>query len=345
MMVRLAATPVFPARCPGAFELLTVMTAGTFVAPPAQALTPVCPIVLDDTKAEGWEAAVSHAAARLAELASKNQVDCRSIEVHPNVKPPEVVFLTVDGRRAVRTILGPEELADAVDALAVTFTVKNETASATEAAEAPPAETPAAIPAPGTNPATAQPTPPPTVQPPVSDVRAPTSAVAPEPAPPLAVLAISGQVGFRAGQGTGSPVIIGQGTLGLSRFEVGVAVQWETGYVDLGEELGEHRTASGVGARLELGTRLLQRTPVSASAGLSLGAAALELARPESQTDDTLEGRLGAFAAARFPGAGPVGLRASVAGEWAPSGLQTSSYAELPSFAFMGTLGFEVEAL
>lgn len=346
MMVRSAARPVRISRRPGALEVFTVMTAGALVAPPAQALTPVCPIVLDETRAQGWQEAVSHAAARLAELSHRSEVDCRSIEVHPNVEPPEVVFVTGDGRRAVRTIASPDELADTVDALAVTFMVhepshQNETpaAASTETpAEAAPAEAPKASPQP--MPAAPVPAPAPAK---------PNETLEAEPAPPLAVLALSGEVGFRSGQGKGTPVLAGQGTLGLGRLELGVAAQWETGYVGFGEEREDGTTASGVGARLEVGARLFRARPVRVSGGVSLGASALELKRTEDQAsiqrDDTLEARLGAFATARIPGTGPVGLRASLVGEWIPSGLRTNQQSTLPSFALMGTLGFEVEAL
>lgn len=348
MTLRPALRPVLSACHPGAFELIAAMTAGSLVTAPAHASTAVCPIVIDDTQVAGWQTAVSHAAQRLAELARKSQVDCRSVEVHPNAEPPEVVFVTSDGRRAVRSIAGPEELADTVDALAVTFTVEQPAADGEEATAAPDKGVPAAAAtAPAAMPIAASPPAPPNVNAatphtPMSEVHA-----AAPPATPVTALALSGEVGFRSGQGTGSPVIAGQSMLELEHFELGVAAQWESGYVGFGEEQEGGKSASGVAARLLLGARLYRARPVRLSAGLSLGAAALELKRGDSlataQPDDSLEARFGAYATARAPGTGRVGMLASVVGEWTPAGLRTNDASPLPSVALLGVLGFEVE--
>lgn len=341
MTLHPAPRPASAPRPRGTLEALAVVAAGALVAPPAGAAAPVCPIVLDDTRGEGWQTAVSRAAARLAELARKSQVDCRSIEVHPNAEPPEVVFVTGDGRRAVRSIASPEELADAVDALAVTFMVQ-EAEPAAEPTSGAPDETPPPVaakpevtkPAPAVAAATPAP---PSTQPPVT----------PQPDALPTELELVGEVGFRGGRSTGSPIISGGGTLELGRFEFGIAAQWETGYVGFEEEAADGKSASGVGTRLQLGARLHQSSALRVSMGVSLGAASVELtggeSPPAARSDDSLEARLGAYASARTPGTGRVGMRAGVAGEWTPSSLRTNEASPLPTFTLLGTLGFEVD--
>ncbi len=307
------------------------------LARPALAVEPTCPIVLDDTQAEGWDTAVSTAAARLSALAQHSPVDCRSIEVHPNREPPEVVLVTGDGRRAIRSIAGPEELWPTIDALAITFRVAPE-----PLAPVTPSEPPVVGPPPSTQQSEAHA---PTRPLPAPD----TEPAAPPAEPRLAALAIAGHFGFRAGHGKVTPLILGEGELRFDGWEFSAGAQWETRYVGLNDELEDGLTATGAGARAAIGRQWIRSRSVTLSAGLSAALAALELryskVEGQPENDDALETRLGAYASARIPGQGRAGFQLSVMGEWVPESLESNPGSGLPNFALTGAIGFDGEIL
>ncbi len=79
-----------------------------------------CPLELVPTEAPAaWKTAAQAATQRLA---GSGSYDCGSVEIA--VRPTGgalVTFITTDGRRAVRALLAPEELAPTLDALLVTL--------------------------------------------------------------------------------------------------------------------------------------------------------------------------------------------------------------------------------
>jgi hypothetical protein len=109
-----------------------------------------CPLELVPADAPpAWASAARAAERRLATSATE---DCGSVEIA--VRPSGgalLTFITTDGRRAVRALLSPEEIAPALDALLVTLPPETSppaeppaTPSAPGEPSAPPAATPAA---------------------------------------------------------------------------------------------------------------------------------------------------------------------------------------------------------
>ncbi|MGZ5971448.1 MAG: hypothetical protein ACXWP4_27450 [Polyangiales bacterium] len=108
-----------------------------------------CPITLVPADApKGWSSAVESARSRLASASSH---DCGSVEVAVRPNGGAVLtFTTTDGRRAVRTLMSPEELVPALDALLVTL--PPEAAPASSAAPSSSAMPSASVPAPAAPP-------------------------------------------------------------------------------------------------------------------------------------------------------------------------------------------------
>lgn len=129
-----------------------------FASLPAAASCPLDLVPVDAPAA--WKSAAQGAAQRLA---ASDGHDCGSVEVA--VRPTGgalVTFITTDGRRAVRALLAPEELAPTLDALLVTLPPDAPAPEPVTPAPAPPVDAavrvePRPAPPPATRPATASP--------------------------------------------------------------------------------------------------------------------------------------------------------------------------------------------
>ncbi len=172
-----------------------------------------CPLELVPTEAPAaWKTAAQAATQRLAGSGSH---DCGSVEIA--VRPTGgalVTFITTDGRRAVRALLAPEELAPTLDALLVTL----------------PPDPPAPEPAPAATVDTAAPPEPMRASPPAPRPVAPAPTVSPE-----VHFILGGAVGLRMGFGgvyaTPDAALRASGTFGA--WELGAIAEYAPYYAYL----------------------------------------------------------------------------------------------------------------
>lgn len=171
-----------------------------------------CPLELVPAEAPAaWRTAAQAATQRLAASGSH---DCGSVEIA--VRPTGgalVTFITTDGRRAVRALLAPEELAPTLDALLVTL----------------PPDPPAPEPAP------AAPAPTVDAAAPPEPMRAPAPTTRPTTAAPEVHFILGGAVGLRMGFGgvyaTPDAALRASGTFGA--WELGAIAEYAPYYAYL----------------------------------------------------------------------------------------------------------------
>lgn len=274
----------------------------------------------------GWRAAIAEEEARLAAL-PVDAHDCRLIEVHVTIDGAVVVFTTRDGRQAVRRIAGVAELGSTIDALLVTSPPAPITTS-------PPATK-------GTTSARPPTAAPPAVSPPAGAERGRTRVVA--------IVDVGARVGS-PGRFLSPSLALGAHVL-VDRWELGVEAALEPFY---GTAL---RTPPGFQMLATvLGVGAGRREPIGGGFELvALGRASVALVHEEIEgplETQEIQGtrselRLGASASLVYARESRFRLRATLAGDFAPSKLSASREIDpkLPKLPTWGaTLSIGVEA-
>jgi hypothetical protein len=194
-----------------------------------------------DRPEPAWEAAATELRPRLDESSG----DCRTVEIIVRDDTARVVFTTMDGRKAARTIREPRDLAPTVSALLV--------------------ELPGGVakppPAPLLEPAKAASSPP-------AEARPNARANSPH-------VLLNGAAGARfAGPSPLVTATIDAGaTLSLSGWDLGVLGTWCPGYVSLSDDVTRPATLSSLGAGVIVGRRGRVGRSLSLLGGVSLAAA------------------------------------------------------------------------
>lgn len=239
-----------------------------------------------------WEQAARDVEAKLA--ARSRPGDCGSAVVEVQGGGARLVFTTSDGRRAVRQLARPAELAPTLEALLVTGSI---------ATPEEPGAHPAPLPTPIRDRAPARPAP---------------SHVAPAQ---HAAVHFGASAGARVGtHSLVTPVLDAFGSLSLERWELGVFGQWEMGYHELVNEADPRQRSSGLAAGISVGRREPLGGSVSLLGGAQLGLAALDEEVVEhNPTQSRAEGRLGAYVGAVVPRRGETHFRAELVGEIVPN--------------------------
>jgi len=220
--------------------------AGAFAAALALPVRPSwaaarCALVVHLERADpAWEAAAAELRPKLDAVSG----DCESVELTVREGAARIVFTTLDGRNAVRTIREPRDLEPAVSALLVEL-------PAGDAARAVPAATP---PRKETGPNAA----------PRSN---------PPPMPPHMLLNGAAGVRFAGPSPLVTATISAGAGLSLSGWDLGVVGTWCPSYVSLSDDAMRPATLSSLGAGVIVGRRSRVSRSVSLLGGMSLAAA------------------------------------------------------------------------
>ncbi len=267
-----------------------------------------------------WEQAARDLEKNLAQHPTPG--DCGSVVVEVQGAGARLVFTTSDGRRAVRQMARPEELAPTLEALRVTGSI-------------------AAPAAPATGPV------------PASAAIRDRSPVPQQPGHPAPAEHSAVHFGASAGARIGThalvtPVLDAFGAVSLDRWELGVFGQWETGYHEVTDEANTSQRSSGLAAGISVGRREPVGGSLSLLGGARLGLAALDEEVVEhNPAQGRAEGRFGAYVGAVVPRRGETHFRAELVGEVVPNHIgQTpesdTGQALMPWWATTLTIGVEL---
>jgi hypothetical protein len=258
--------------------------------------------------------------------------DCADVVLEVEGEVATLTFTTTDGRRAVRVLHDPAELAPILDALLVTLPER---------------------PAPSSGPQGGRIAP---ERPPLN----PAKVGAPPPPTPIHAL-VSALVGGRlAGPGTfiAPTVNLGAG-VGLSRWEFEVTAQWSPTYALLADDQSGPAGLASIGAGLAAGRRTPLGRDVALVTGVTLSAAAehegwhtADPATGNTLHQDTDRGQalVGAYAATVFPTSGRTRFRSSLAADvdathLGDNGAPVRGVPALPWWGLTLALGVESEVL
>lgn len=290
-----------------------------------------------------WARAAEAAAARLASLTT---LDCGSVEVA--VRPSGgalLTFLTTDGRRAVRALLSPEEIAPALDALLVTSPADLASPASPSSSSSPPS------PAPSPAPPRASPN---TVRRSDASTAAAGPALPAVPSPEVHFI-IGGSAGARFGLAGAylSPAIALRPSGTFGAWELAASVEYDPSYSYLPGGLPAGWNLWSLIAGVEVGRREAVG-PLSIGYGLGVGVASIreEVDGPSASTKvaDFGQPRLSAYARLVAPRSAPVRPTFELALDAAVANLKKRATLDndlpnLPRFGVLVTAGVETSAL
>jgi hypothetical protein len=275
--------------------------------------------------ADGVDAAWATAARDLARhLRSDREGNaCGSIHLRVAGDSVDLVLVTQDGRRAVRELAEPTELAPTVEAMLINLDsdsaeTRHELVSSDRA---------------------------------VVEPGPPDQRPAPQletPAKQATSVVIGGSLGVRVGGNLATPVVGAFGSLVSDPWEIGVAGQWEAAYQSLGADSPRPWSAAAIAAGVALGRRQHLSSALDLRAGVTLAGALLHQETHHQKPEQWLtraDARLGGYAGLLWPRRGVIRFRTELAFDVIPPTGQSQSaapdVAALPTWAASLTIGAE----
>jgi len=232
------------------------------------------------------------------------------------------MLITPDGRRAVRQLAEPFELAPTVEAMLIGFD------------SAPTAPSQGVVldeESTGT-----------------SLMDRPAGAPSLPPPKPAANVLLGGSFGTRVGGQLATPVVAAFGALHSGFWELGVTGQWEASYGSIGAEAARAWSAAGFAAGVAVGRRQPLSSVLDLRLGISLAGAVLHQETHHQRPEQWLtraDARLGAYAGAVLPRRGLVRFRTELGVDFVPNTGQTQAATpdipSLPSWAASLSIGAE----
>jgi hypothetical protein len=254
---------------------------------------------------------------------------CVTIELHSLGDSTELVLTTADGRRTVRQLVEPFEVAPTVRAMLVSFDDVPVPSSVHLSADA-------GFRGGSSNSSQAD------------LLESMPAEHAQTPQKRAVNVVLGGSVGARTGGKLATPVVGAFGALHSGAWELGITGQWEISYESVGADASRAWSASGLAAGVTLGRRQTLWSRVDLRAGISLAGAMLHQETHHQRPEQWLtraDGRLGAYAGPVLPLYGVFRLRAEVAVDFVPLQGQGQTAAPgippLPTWAAALNLGVE----
>lgn len=236
----------------------------------------------------------------------------------------EVVLTTHDGRRAVREVREPFELAATTDAMLLTLDPpRNEV-------EAPTTPSPSA-----------------TVESSANSVSRDARSLDKTPTT-LSRISIGGLGGVRVGGGVETPVIELLAALASPPWELGVIGQWEVAYQSLGHPIEQPWSGSGLAAGITVARHQLVGPQLDLNGGFRLEGVVLHQETNHRHPEEWMmkaDGRIGVYVGAVIPRQSPVRFRAELGIDTLLGGSPSPASPELPSLpSWAASVAIGVEA-